>query len=104
LKLRPKDPEKPKPDPLKPAAPAKEPAPPAQPAPGGVSVTVDQIARPGALASGSVTFSDSQKATWYLDEMGRLGLSPQQTGYKPSAADLQAFQRALQSEIQRLGY
>src|SRR5690242_1416185 len=47
--------------------------------PGGVrnvSVKVDQLARPGALVSGSVTFSDGNSATWYLDQLGRLGLAP----------------------------
>src|ERR1051325_9004926 len=33
----------------------------------GVSVTVDQVTRPGALASGKVKFSDSKSAEWYLD-------------------------------------
>jgi hypothetical protein len=103
LKLRPKDPERPKepPKPAAPVAPAKEAA---QPVPGGVTVTVDQIARPGALASGGVTFGDGQKAAWYLDETGRLGLTPQQAGYKPPAGDLQAFQRELQGQLQRMGF
>jgi hypothetical protein len=101
LKLRPKDPERPK---VEPPAPAKEAAKPVAPAPGGVAVTVDQIARPGALASGGVTFGDGQKATWYLDETGRLGLNPQQAGYKPSTADVQAFQRELQGQLQRMGF
>ena len=42
--------------------PATAPAPAPAPGGGGVSVTVDAITRPGALASGSVTFSDAQKA------------------------------------------
>jgi hypothetical protein len=107
LKLRPKDPELPKV--AAPPAPAKEaavppPAPAPAPAPGGVSVTVDQIARPGALVSGGVKFSDGQAAKWYLDETGRLGLQPQQEGYKPAAADIQAFQRELQGQLQRMGF
>jgi len=103
LKLRPKDPERPK-EPPKPAAPVP-PVAPAAPVPaGGVSVTVDQIARPGALASGGVTFGDGQKATWYLDETGRLALNPQLAGYKPTAADVQAFQRELQAQLQRMGF
>lgn len=71
--------------------------------PGQVSVTVDQIARPGAIVSGKVTFSDGQKAEWYLDQMGRLGVVPGQQGYKPSAADVQEFQMALQEQLQRMG-
>ncbi len=73
-------------------------------APGKVSVTVDQIARPGAIVSGKVTFSDGQGADWYLDQTGRLGLVPKQTGYKPNAADVQEFQLALQQEVAKLGY
>jgi hypothetical protein len=109
LKLTPKDPEPPKvekapvPEPNKPAEEKKSPAE-AQPAvPMGVSVNVDQIARPGALVSGKVTFSDGQKAEWYLDQTGRLGVIPGQQGYKPSAADVQEFQMALQEQLQRMG-
>jgi hypothetical protein len=107
LKLTPKDPEPPKiekppvPEAKKPAEPPKTPADAAKP--GGVSVGVDQIARPGALVSGKVTFSDGQKADWYLDQMGRLGVVPAQQGYKPPAADVQQFQIALQEELQRMG-
>jgi hypothetical protein len=85
-------------------APAAAPAPTAAaPVAGNVSVTVDVVARPGALVSGGVTFSDGQKATWYLDEMGRLGLVPAQQGYKPTTEDVQAFQLALQNEMQKMG-
>jgi hypothetical protein len=107
LKLTPKDPEPPKTekpqavDAKKIAEEKKSPADTAKP--GGVSVTVDQIARPGALVSGKVTFSDGQKADWYLDQTGRLGVVPAQQGYKPPAADVQDFQIALQEELQRMG-
>ena len=73
-------------------------------APAGVSVTVDQITRPGALVSGQVTFSDGQTATWYLDQMGRLGLAPQQRGYKPTEPDVMEFQTLLQQELMKQGY
>jgi hypothetical protein len=106
LKLTPKDPEPPKvvappPEAAKPA-PEKPAAAPATIA-GGVSVTVDQLTRPGSVVSGKVTFSDGQAADWYLDQTGRLGVVPKQPGYKPSAADVQQFQVALQSELARLG-
>ena len=107
LKLTPKDPEPPKTE--KPAAAESkktddEKKPPADAAkPGQVSVSVDQIARPGAVVSGKVTFSDGQKAEWYLDQLGRLGVLPGQQGYKPSAADVQEFQMALQEQLQRMG-
>jgi hypothetical protein len=107
LKLTPKDPEPPKiekppvPDPKKPLEEKKEAA--EAPKPGGVSLTVDQIARPGAIVSGKVTFSDGQKAEWYLDQMGRLGVIPALQGYKPPAADVQQFQTALQEQLQQMG-
>ena len=118
LKLVPKDPEPPKtPEPPAPAKPPLTTTPvageeeqledvtPLPPAGGGkVSVTVDQITRPGAIVSGKVTFSDSQTAEWYLDQMGRLGVVPKQQGYKPSAPDVQEFQIALQQEMAKLGY
>ena len=110
LKLTPKDPEPPKV--AAPVAEATKPAdkkstpPPAGPAgaTGGVSVTVDQLARPGAIVSGKVAFSDGQTADWYLDQTGRLGVVPKQQGYKPSPADVQQFQLALQQEVAKLGY
>ena len=110
LKLTPKDPEPPKV--AAPVAEAAKPAdkkstpPPGGPvgATGGVSVTVDQLARPGAIVSGKVAFSDGQQADWYLDQTGRLGVLPKQQGYKPTAADVQQFQSALQSEIARMGF
>jgi transposase len=72
--------------------------------PGNVAVTVDQIARPGALVSGKVTFSDGQQADWTLDQTGRLGLAPLQKGYRPSAIDVEQFQIGLQSELAKLGF
>jgi len=113
LKLTPKDPEpskvaEPAPS-LKPPEPkahspkhASSPA--APPAGAGVSVTVDQLARPGAIVSGHVTFSDGQKAEWYLDQTGRLGVVTEKQGYKPTAADVQQFQIALQQELAKHGY
>ncbi len=103
LKLTPKDPEPPKnPEPaLAPKLTEEKKSTPA--AVGKVSVVVDQIARPGAVVSGKVTFSDGQKADWYLDQTGRLGVVPSQQGYKPPASDVQQFQAALQEELQRLG-
>ncbi len=80
--------------------PAEEPL----PGSGSVKVVVDQIARPGAMVSGSVTFSDGQSGTWYLDEMGRLGLGMKKKGYRPAAADVEEFQMKLQQELARQGY
>ena len=98
LKLTLKDPEPPKPvapPTPPPAAPNAKPEPAqasgrgapaakasgdeASPPPGKVSVTVDQLARPGAIVSGKVAFSDGQAADWYLDQTGRLGVVHQAT-------------------------
>jgi hypothetical protein len=111
LKLKLKDPEPPKapaPQPSQPVIGTPTPleAPVAAPTPslGSVTVSVDQLARPGALVSGKVKFSDGISADWYLDQTGRLGLVPQQSGYKPSAADVQQFQIALEGEMAKLGF
>ena len=73
-------------------------------APGRVTVSVDQLARPGAVVSGKVTFSDGNRADWYLDQTGRLGLVAQQPSYRPPAADLEQFQAALEGELSRMGF
>jgi hypothetical protein len=111
LKLKPKDPEPPKPPPPPPLQPVggipTQPEPPVEtPAVGlgNVSVAVDQLARPGTLVSGKVKFSDGMSADWYLDQTGRLGVVPQQQGYKPSPADVQQFQLALEGEMTKLGF
>jgi len=69
----------------------------------GVSVMVDNVARPGALVSGKVKFSDGQTGEWYMDQMGRLGVVPTKQGYKPAAADVEAFQQKLEEELSKLG-
>jgi len=74
-----------------------------KPGAGNVKVKVDQIAQPGAVVSGSVTFSDGNTAAWYLDQFGRLGLAPKKQGYKPPASDLQVFQTELQNELAKMG-
>ena len=117
LKLTPKDPEpikaveSPLTAPAAAAAPASRKAGPAaaQPAqaqggPGKVSISLDQLARPGALVSGKVTFSDGNTAAWQLDQSGRLGLFPQQAGYRPPAADVEEFQLALENELAKAGF
>jgi len=88
------------PTPRTPQAPRQEPA----PAPGKVSVSVDTVTQPGTLASGSVTFTDGNSATWYLDQSGRLGLAPKKEGYRPSPEDIEDFQFELQNQLQKLGF
>lgn len=71
---------------------------------GGVTVSLDRLTTPGAVVSGSVTFSDGTDSTWSLDQYGRIMLKAAETGYKPSAEDLQAFQTELSRQLERQGY
>ncbi len=99
LKLALKEPERPiEPPPL----PAPEKAPSA--AGGKVSVTIDQLTRPGAMVSGRATFSDGQTAEWYLDQTGRLGLNPSTPGYRPSQQDVMDFQAELEKLARNQGF
>ena len=69
-----------------------------------VSVTVDQVQRPGTMISGSVSFgSEGQSAEWSLDQLGRLGLNPKNEGFRPSEEQIKAFQEELQKVIQKSG-
>lgn len=70
---------------------------------GKVTLSLDRIMRPGAMASGDVTFSDGQKATWILDQTGRLGLEGAPKGYQPPQEDIAEFQVQLQQMLSR-GY
>lgn len=71
---------------------------------GKVSVEVDRLVRPGAVVSGSATFSDGEKAQWYVDQFGRLGLAPVKKGYQPTQEDMMTFQQELQMALQRKGF
>ena len=82
--------------------------PPSRPQPpegrAGVSLTVDQLTRPGAVVSGKVTFSDGVTAAWQIDQGGQLGLIPSKPGYRPAPSDVQPFQIALEAELRKLGF
>jgi len=78
--------------------------PPAPAGAGNVTVEVDRIVRPGAVVSGSVTFSDGTSGKWAMDQYGRLMLDTGKKGYQPPAADVQVFQRELSRQLQRQGY
>jgi hypothetical protein len=109
LKMMPKDPEPdlpPKPAEPEPGLPGDEalPLPPDAGAPGKLQVTIDQIMKPGAMISGRVTFSDGEKAAWYMDQTGRLGLDATTLGYRPSEKDVLAFQVELQRLARTQGY
>jgi hypothetical protein len=71
---------------------------------GSVSVELDKISRPGMVVSGDVVFSDGVKASWALDQSGRLALDPGRSGYQPSAEDIEVFQQELSKLLQKQGF
>ena len=71
---------------------------------GGVQVELDTVTPPGAMASGSVTFSDGQHKKWTLDQFGRLGLTGGEEAYKPSDEDVMEFQKQLDSALRGKGF
>ena len=72
---------------------------------GNVQIEVDKVNLiPGALASGSVTFSDGVTGRWIVDQYGRPGFSEiSQPGYRPTPADGQAFMQELSLALQNRG-
>ncbi|MBM3867152.1 MAG: hypothetical protein FJ381_14900 [Verrucomicrobia bacterium] len=71
-----------------------------------LTVTVDKVTLiPGAIASGTVTFSDGVTGKWMIDQYGRPGFTQvSKEGYRPSPPDAQAFMTKLQLAIRNLGY
>lgn len=75
-----------------------------EPAPesiGGVKVSKDELTRPGAIVSGTVTFSDGERAVWLIDQMGRPGLDPETPGYQPAESDLIEFEQYLRALLEQ---
>ena len=75
------------------------------PAIGNVDVDVDNVTLiPGALASGSVTFSDGVTGKWIVDNQGRPGFTEvSQEGYQPTTEDAQAFMQQLGTALRAKG-
>ncbi len=73
---------------------------------GSVSVEVDNVTLiPGAIASGSVTFSDGVTGKWIVDNTGRPGFTEvSQPGYRPTPEDGQEFINQLSAALQQKGY
>lgn len=65
-----------------------------------VTATVDTVARPGAMVSGAVSFSDGEKGRWMIDEMGRPSIDPDTPGYQPVESDLVDFQNKLRDLLE----
>lgn len=85
----------------------EEAAVPAAPTPqgtGAVTVEVDTIAQPHAMVSGHVTFSDGEKADWYIDHQGRPGMAARTPGYRPTPQDITDFQAKLDAALRQSGY
>jgi hypothetical protein len=79
----------------------------AAPADGGnVTVNVDNVTLiPGALASGTVTFSDGVTGKWVVDQYGRPGFTEiSKPGYRPTPGDAQAFMQELSMALQKRGF
>jgi hypothetical protein len=71
-----------------------------------VVVTVDKVTLiPGALAGGTVTFSDGVTGKWIIDQQYRPGFTEiSQPGYRPSPTDAQAFMQELSAQLQKRGF
>jgi hypothetical protein len=66
-------------------------------------MAADELIVPGALVSGSATFSDGTQTKWFLDQMGRLSLKADQPGYQPPQADVPKFQQGLEKILVKMG-
>lgn len=76
------------------------------PAAGNVTIDVDGVTLiPGAIASGTVTFSDGVTGKWIVDQYGRPGFTEiSQPGYRPSKDDAQAFMQELDAALRQKGF
>jgi len=70
---------------------------------GTAKVSIDALLRPGAIISGKVDFGGGNIASWWLDQMGRLGMDPMENGFRPSESQVLAFQDELRAVIQKSG-
>jgi hypothetical protein len=102
-KEEPKQPEEPAAE-AAPAATDETPVAPTAQGAGVVTVEVDTIAQPHAMVSGHVTFSDGEKADWYIDHQGRPGMAARSPGYRPTPQDITDFQTKLDAALRQAGY
>jgi hypothetical protein len=71
---------------------------------GAVRVTLDELTIPGTMASGKATFSDGKMISWFVDQMGRLGMKAGEPGYQPPAEDVPEFQTQLDRLLMQAGF
>ena len=69
---------------------------------GQLTLTVDTIVRVGAAISGTVEFSDGERALWGIDANGQLKMDYDTPGYQPSELDVQVFQDKLREQLQAM--
>ena len=74
------------------------------PVEGKVKVTTDALLRPGAIVSGKVDFGGGKVASWWLDQMGRLGMEMGDPEFRPSEEQVLSFQAELRKVVQKGGY
>jgi len=111
LQDKPREVEKPAPEPVAPAdaaaddvAMADEALAPDGTRGGALKISVDEVPPAGAIISGRVTFSDGVTVQWFMDQQGRFGMRGPAQGYQPPAADIPAFQAELDSILQQSGF
>ncbi|MCC5023665.1 MAG: hypothetical protein J6386_13165 [Candidatus Synoicihabitans palmerolidicus] len=77
----------------------------ALPVVGSVVIDLDHVSLiPGAIASGSVTFSDGVTGKWIVDNQGRPGFTEViQDGYQPTPEDVQTFMQELGATLRQKG-
>jgi hypothetical protein len=68
------------------------------------AVTISELQRPGMMISGSVTFDGGDKAEWYLDQSGQLGMNPESEEFRPNPQQMRVFQMELQKAAQQKGF
>jgi hypothetical protein len=71
---------------------------------GRVTVTVDALTLSGAVVSGKAEFSDGKTISWYVDQMGRLGMRAPEAGYQPPQEDVIEFQNQLDQVLMKQGF
>ena len=66
---------------------------------GATKVEISRLARPGALAHGTVQFASGASAEWLIDQMGQLGLD--KVSGEPTENDFAEFQAELKKLFSR---
>ena len=70
-----------------------------------VKVEVDAVTPPGALMSGSATFSGGVTLGWQLLSNGQLGLVPgDDVDYRPSPEEMQDFRTQMDAILRKKGF